>query len=444
MPTLTIHRGTHQIGGCCTELALGASRVLIDFGANLPGADAPMGDAALVEKVLQGGPVSAVLFTHAHGDHYGLFRSLPPDTPMYIGPLARELLGILMPYIDRGAAVRGAPLVERMRTFRPGRFFSPAPGLRVLPLYTDHSAPDSCMFYIVMGGKSILFTGDFRDHGAVGQRGRLERVLQKYAPAPVDLLVTEGTMLSRVQRCENGLVPSEQALREAAERLFRRHMYNFVLVSSTNLDSVMSFYHAAPPGRHFVCDLYQARLMITAMGGMEARGRFPAYRPSRRHPVVRVLGTPDRRWAELREIGRTMGHPLYFRSVTDEELARDGFVLLARKNTHPEQYTSRFEELRDRFYPLDGQIIYSLWSGYLEPEHADPALLDFIGGRPIERLHTSGHACPEAIARLIEMVQPKTIVPMHTERAEKFAAHPALAPYAGRVRVLQDGEPLPL
>ena len=39
MPDLTIHRGSHQIGGCSTEINIGDSRILIDFGANLPGTD---------------------------------------------------------------------------------------------------------------------------------------------------------------------------------------------------------------------------------------------------------------------------------------------------------------------------------------------------------------------------------------------------------------------
>ena len=47
MADLTIHRGTHQIGGCCTEISAGGHRILIDFGANLPGTD---GDAQTKDR----------------------------------------------------------------------------------------------------------------------------------------------------------------------------------------------------------------------------------------------------------------------------------------------------------------------------------------------------------------------------------------------------------
>lgn len=34
---LTIHRGTHQIGGCATEISTADTRIFIDFGSELPG-----------------------------------------------------------------------------------------------------------------------------------------------------------------------------------------------------------------------------------------------------------------------------------------------------------------------------------------------------------------------------------------------------------------------
>ena len=34
---ITIYRGSHQIGGCATEIRSEGHRILIDFGANLPG-----------------------------------------------------------------------------------------------------------------------------------------------------------------------------------------------------------------------------------------------------------------------------------------------------------------------------------------------------------------------------------------------------------------------
>lgn len=118
--------------------------------------------------------------------------------------------------------------------------------------------------------------------------------------------------------------------------------------------------------------------------------------------------------------------------------------MLVRKTSYPkEKHTTEkttFEKMLNSFYPVDGQLIYSMWDGYLEGKHADSKLLAFIGNRPVIRLHTSGHAYAKTIARLIKTVNPKTIIPMHTECADTFAERPELSPYKDRIMVLNDGE----
>lgn len=176
MTELTIHRGGSQTGGCCTEICTGEICILIDFGANLPGRDetAPRKDSEMFRQVFGSRRDSAVLFTHYHGDHYGLFKEIPADVPMYIGPLAKNILRVLVPYIDRDAEEKGLPVAERMRNYEAGKWITPVPGLRVLPLYVGHSALAPYMFCVKVTGRTILFTEDFREHGIVGQRGRLE------------------------------------------------------------------------------------------------------------------------------------------------------------------------------------------------------------------------------------------------------------------------------
>lgn len=393
MTGLTIYRGTHQIGGCCTEISADGKRILIDFGANLPDTDetSPLPDQKLTAQVFDGRPTEAVLFTHYHGDHYGLFKSIPKNVPLYIGPVAKQILKALVPYID------------------------------------------------------------------LGEKERVWRTLAAYVPRNIDLLITEGTMLSRERTAqqapwfdENGdehiPVKTEAELGRRAAEVFRRSKYNFVLASSTNLDSIMEFYQNTPPGMHFVCDLYQARIILRAMKGMEAKGFYWQYRTSPTHPVLRVLGNENGKWDYWREVGASLARPLKLQSVAekDPDLERDGFVLLARKNTHPETYTSPFETMRDTYLQQGGQLIYSMWDGYLEPDHSDKDLLRYIGGRKIVHLHTSGHAYVETIAKLIETVNPKVIIPMHTERAEEFSSIPEFARWKNQVKVLKDGEPLNL
>lgn len=68
--------------------------------------------------------------------------------------------------------------------------------INITPYYCSHSAFDAYMFKIDSQGKVILHTGDFRQHGYLGKA--LNGVLKKHI-GPVDILITEGTMLSRPQ-----------------------------------------------------------------------------------------------------------------------------------------------------------------------------------------------------------------------------------------------------
>jgi len=92
---LTIHRGSHEIGGSCIELRSNTSRILLDFGMPLINQDgsrfniADYGEIPDLElnnkgvlPVINGiyswdkesKPIDGLLISHPHTDHYGLYR----------------------------------------------------------------------------------------------------------------------------------------------------------------------------------------------------------------------------------------------------------------------------------------------------------------------------------------------------------------------------------
>ena len=448
MPGLTIHRGANQIGGCCTEIAAGGSRILIDLGASLPDTDPVIEDEELVACAFAGRPPAAVLFTHSHGDHLGLHAHIPADVPAYMGALARELALWLAEWLDshsreKRSGEERTPLLKRMRVFSPGRWLRLAPELEVLPIPVDHSALDAYMFFIRAGDKKLLFTGDFREHGIQGEGGRLWAALrEQVVPHGVDVLVTEGTMLGRVREAAQNPVRTEADLGRAAGELFAAHRYSFVLVSSANMDSIMQFYHNTPGKRRFVCDAYQAGMMLTAMKGMEDREPRWYRRPPGHESIFIWGGASEGLLKSLNELGASLADPVRVEAVKAWDMGRYGFVMLIRKNVTRPQKTAL-----DWFFPEDGskdsQLIYSLWTGYLEGgPHPDRNMLAALGSRPLHPLHASGHAPVETLARLMETVNPGIVIPMHTEYARKFRELPEFAPWRDRVRLVEDGETL--
>lgn len=217
MITIKIHRGSHQIGGCATEIEYDGERILIDLGANLPGtdADATISDKQLLDDVFgeaRNRHFDAILFSHYHGDHVGQYKAVPDSIPMYIGPAAKDIMKLIASYIDRDSEIKGKEILDRMETFRMGTPIDKLKKLRVTPLTVDHSALDAYMFLIEAGAKKILFTGDFRAHGIASEKGQLWDTIDKYVGDKVDVLLTEGTMLSRVEEKNDNVIQTEDEL----------------------------------------------------------------------------------------------------------------------------------------------------------------------------------------------------------------------------------------
>ena len=382
-----------------------------------------MGDEALTQTMFHGEPCDGVLFTHYHGDHIGLYKKIPQDIPLYIGSTAKKLLEILTEKLDSGmkAAEKGLPRIESIKCYFPGQKLEVFGDIHVTPFIVDHSALDAYMFFIETGGKKILFTGDFREHGIIGANNTLEKMIQTYI-GEIDILITEGTMLSRMNETKQNVIRTESDLGKRARELFRANKESVILVSSTNLDSIMEFYHAVPWGMDFVCDAYQAKLILTAMND---KGKYYAkYRPELIHGKPRrfyIIGSLE-----------GLGEKQNCYKADFSLLEKKGFTMLARENK------MKFRERMETF--VDPLIIYSKWTGYLEGKHANPKIIDFIGNHRMEVLHTSGHAYVETIEKLIRLTNPQIIIPMHTECAEIFGRLPMFAKYRNKVMVLHDGD----
>ena len=71
--TLTIHRGTHEIGGSCVEICTDKAKILIDLGMPL---DYDKHTAEEREQIKSDAAewckgADALFLSHSHADHYG-------------------------------------------------------------------------------------------------------------------------------------------------------------------------------------------------------------------------------------------------------------------------------------------------------------------------------------------------------------------------------------
>lgn len=371
-----IHRGTHQIGGCCTEIRTDQARILIDFGDELP-EPGQVSRPLELEGVTHGKPdCGGVFFTHYHGDHAGQLSRILPGIPLYMGEAAKEILSL---YQQRVSAHHPAATAETLTAIRPlhplGRVR--VGDMQVTPLAVDHSAYDAYMFLIEAQGKRILHTGDYRLHGFQG-KGVLT-ALEKYV-GQVDVLITEGTTLSRTGQ----KTVTEGDVEREAIGLLREHKYVFLLCSSTNIDRLVAFAAAAKKvGRLFVCDGYQKSVLdVVAQHGGKRSALY------------------DFSWV------LTYGQNLL------PLMKEKGFCMPIRGGAWARSLAERFDLNESLF-------VYSMWTGYLE---RDPALQALLDGQNSVVLHASGHGSPEQVKAVCDVVRPRIgVIPIHTDAPEQLS-----------------------
>lgn len=401
---ITLHR-PNQIGGCITEIESAAgTKVFIDLGHNLPkgGDDAPDeydSDEAILE-LTRG--AQAILYTHIHGDHIGLFNHVPDGTKQYIGPLAKNLMLHKFEHMstipgEKELYERQYKQLEQFEVYEKGSDFK-IRDITVTPFQVSHSAADSYMLRIDCDGKTILHTGDFRDHGYMGTG--VFKVLEPFhIKDNVDVLITEGTNIGNTSKS----MRKESTLKKEFADVITQYKYVFILCSSTDEDRIESIYGAnlQSAKRPFITDDYQKYAMELITDNAEEK-----------RPYYHFDKTP-----------------IYAYSPTAVKMnwmmEHIGFVMLIRRS---EKFQRYLDKILQFCKPEQTCLVYSQYHGYIDNREGNtafnPEAYDFIQqfkkrGFAFREIHTSGHASADTIKKLIEMVNPKhAIIGIHKDEGQ--------------------------
>ena len=388
---LTIHRGTREIGGSCVELATDTTRLLMDVGQPLTAAS-----DGLVARVCSGQPsVSAVLLSHSHGDHTGLLKEVPSGVPFFLSKGTSKMMMLGGCYAGQVEIERGRQtIVDCGKPFHIGDFTVTAHAV-------DHSAYGSVAFMVEAGGRRLLYSGDLRMHGR--KPGMMRSLVRAACARPLDALVMEGTHFSSGR--EAGV--SEETLEDEIHSDIKESPgLVWAAFSPMHVDRLVTFYKATRrAGRTLVLDHYGASVLRFIARECKVplptpRNGIRVFFPSRRKVIARLEA------------------PLQGAAIHRDEIlsAPQRFVMLFRPSMLDGDFAGQ--------PPDQVCCIYSYWSGYLKkPEWS--AVRDRItaaGGRFIQR-HSSGHIYAPDIIKLVREINPRRVIPIHTDQPEEFRRH---------------------
>jgi ribonuclease J len=395
---ICIHRGTKEIGGSSVEIVSSGKRLVIDLGLPL---DAEENSPKYLPNIsgLDGTDDSllAILISHPHIDHFGLLAHISGEIPVIMGADARRILTQASPFL-------------------PGNWPIPANGVdlkseipidlgpfNITPFLVDHSGYDAYSILVEADGKRLFYSGDFRMHG---RKAKLTEKLMANPPEHIDVLLMEGSTLSRLEDHES--YPSETEIEKKFVDIFRNSVGLILLhTSSQNIDRIVSIFRACKKtGKTLVIDLYTA-VMLDATGNKNI---------------------PQSYWPEI---------ALYIPQSQRVQIKNNKWFDLLKRHSRNRIFIEQLQEISTRsvllFRPLhirdlekavllkDAVYIYSQWGGYWEQD-SNSYLRGWIQRHSISKvsIHTSGHASPADLKRFAEALRPAEIIPIHTFMPQRY------------------------
>ncbi len=432
---LTIHRGTHEIGGSCVELQAQGKSLILDIGLPLVNADGSPFDEersrrSIEELVADGllppisglygdGPcdVVGVVLSHAHQDHYGLGRHVRADIPVYASEGTEALISVSKIFLRNPADIQNLVIMPpRWEPFQVGPF-------KVTTHPVDHSAPDAIALMVEADGRKVFYSGDLRGHG---RKAALFEHMIKHPPRDVDVLLMEGSTIGRAKSDYPDETSVEKAL---AEVIAEKDNLALVFCSSQNLDRLVTIFRAAKQtDKILVIDLYTAYVLHSLKG------------LSKNIPQYDWEGVRVKFWGYQKAALEKAGHKdfVYAMMRSRQGIKTEKIVDRCKDAVMLAKANRLFPKFIKKLPAYDGlKMIWSMWDGYLKD---DVVVSPFCAehGLELNKIHASGHATVEDLLRLAQAIQPKRLVPIHTFHPDQYQQ------FGVPVIMLKDGEVLTL
>ncbi|MFC0212715.1 MBL fold metallo-hydrolase [Paenibacillus chartarius] len=376
---------------------------------------------------------TAVFISHLHYDHMLGIGLIPEHIPVYMSRMSRRLYRRLHK-IGEGVAGSRHRFQAMPGGLQPVRIGA----IEVTALPVDHDILGACAFHIRTPDGTILYTGDLRFHG--NHPEWTEAMMAKAKELGADILIIEGTMLNLpnddglpVDVKPADLAPSRELpegwTREpdmpglVANRLLAANGLALVNTAPRNVERLVSMAEAArQAGRMAVFEPESAYLLHT----MTACRDFLVYESDTTSRLLAAGKAPG--WLRKTAI----------RSV---------LINAAGVNRSPSRYLlqntyGNLLELLD----LDtsgGIYVHSdgVPLGSFDPTYGK--LLAFLEslGLPFAAVRCSGHAPAENLKYIADMIDPPTLVPLHSFHPELLLPKSGvqLLPEYGRTYRLEGG-----
>jgi ribonuclease J len=380
--------GLGEIGKNMTVFEWGNEAIIIDTGIMFPANDMHGVDYIIPDfrylterKDLK---VHGIIYTHGHEDHIGAVSHVIeafPNTPIYATPLTAGL-------IDWKIRDAGLSDKTRINRFNAGDILQVGPW-KVESFHVTHSIPDCVGFALNTPYGLIVHTGDYKfDNSPVDGKKPDYAKLASFSSRGVMLLMGDSTNADKA-----GWTPSETVIDEGFDRVFRDAKGRILVATFASLISrVQQVANAAMR--------YNRKIAIAG------------YSMNKNVDMALDLGllkVPKDVFVDLGKVNNISANQVVI-MVTGSQ--GEPSAVLARMATgrHRQLEVEDDDTIVLSSHPIPGnEELVSRNINRLLQRGAN-VIYD-----PIESVHVSGHARNEEMRLMLNLVQPKYLLPVHGE-----------------------------
>ena len=406
---ITFHNGILTIGGTIIEIAYEDSHIFFDFGSEYNPKDPVqpknlqdlldlklvpylnnMFDPSIPLKGFESKEDSfkntAVFLSHVHLDHSKIVNYLNPSIPLYTLEGTKSLLNtlninddFLFPlYKNEGKNTREIVGVKENDIINVGKI-----EVKVMPV--DHDAYGACGLLIKTPDLVISYTGDIRLHG-YREKDTLNFCKES---ENCDVLLIEGVSVSFQE------VDEEVTTNEISNEPELIDKINEIVKNNTNKQITFNYY---------ISNIERIKKIIETNPRKVVLGAYYSY-------VVKEATGFQSYYYQLddKDYGLDENYKIDFQRLLDDE--GDFFWQL---DTLAMNYIDKLKE--------GGIYIHS---NAVPLGDFDPAYEKFLkkfedNNVQFERISCSGHAHPKDLIKIINLINPKLLVPIHSYHPERL------------------------
>jgi len=418
--TLTFYGGVNEIGGNKILLQDRDVKVFFDFGMSFalkkqyysppflsPKSEKSLQELGILPKIAgiyideKSPEIDAVFISHAHMDHSAYISFINRQIPVYCGETTKIIL-------QASSEMRRADLefnVENI-TFKPFRTGDKIAidDLEIEPIHVDHSVPGAYGFIIHTTNGAVVYTGDFRAHGAKPEM--TSDFVEKAKEAEPVAVVTEATNMT------GATVSSESEVENKLNSIVGQ-ADGIVLAdfAYTDVDRFNSFYRIAKKnGRCLAVSLKQAYLLNAL----------------RRDKGLRLPDLNDENILIFRKSKKK--YDKWESQIMEKYPKKIVNVFEVSKQQCKAVLAMSFYDLEElvEIQPEAGSChILSASEPFNEEMEIDfERLINWLRhyGLPQYHAHVSGHIMPLKLKTILKEINAAKIFPVHTENAELFVS----------------------